>query len=594
MAVTRTVVLLTLLALAAPAADLVWLPEHFRPDPFGEIVARDRTGTLRKSRLTLARAARGGYFSAHLMLKVDRAGSYELSINTSDRAGKLSIDLYREWFHFTEFDRQYYPDALIPVDTPFQSSVPDPQNKVPKQSAVAFWADVWIPADTKPGTYTLRASARLAGGRPVSSVVELEVTELVVPQEDAITMDHNSYGSSFLAEQFPKLAAEYGNRFAESEDFISLIHSYHRIFHVHRGTYHQLGYGHGGKVGPEFAPALTGAGTRRRVASWTLFDKHYGPLLDGTAFSRTRRGARPIPFVYLPINPDWPASFLNWGEPGYQAEFTNVVREMERHFREKGWVNTRFEMYFNHKKRYKAYPWDGDEVRFPEDNQYLKEYSRLLKAAVPPDSPVKFLFRADVSWSMEQQFRDLAGIVNMWVCSSSILGWLRDAPAMLRSRGDVVWHYSGPPPVTQPAVAITKMPLRTWMWRLDGYVHWLAVNPGGDPWFRFDGGGTTLVYSGEQFGIRAPIPSARLKFQRNCLQDLALLTSLRKNRAEVARLFNNTTPDQWWSARPKIADSPAREMTNPDIEEASQENDLRLTRADPEAWWRVRQMIFTR
>ena len=30
-------------------------------------------------------------------------------------------------------------------------------------------------------------------------------------------------------------------------------------------------------------------------------------------------------------------------------------------FREKGWTSTRFELFFNHKKRYKGFPWDGDE-----------------------------------------------------------------------------------------------------------------------------------------------------------------------------------------------------------------------------------------
>ena len=82
---------------------------------------------------------------------------------------------------------------------------------------------------------------------------------------------------------------------------------------------------------------------------------------------------------------------------------------MERHFREKGWTDTRFELFFNHKKRYMGFPWDGDEVRFPADNRYFLEYGRLLKKALPPDTPVKFVFRADVSWDMEQQFKDLGG-----------------------------------------------------------------------------------------------------------------------------------------------------------------------------------------
>ena len=76
---------------------------------------------------------------------------------------------------------------------------------------------------------------------------------------------------------------------------------------------------------------------------------------------------------------------------------------MERHFREKGWTHTNFEVFFNHKKRYKGFPWDGDEVRFPKDLKYFFEYDRLLKKALPPNTPVHFVFRADVSWDMEEQ-----------------------------------------------------------------------------------------------------------------------------------------------------------------------------------------------
>jgi len=90
---------------------------------------------------------------------------------------------------------------------------------------------------------------------------------------------------------------------------------------------------------------LDGSGKRKHITNWSLYDRHYGPLLDGSAFSPSRRGPRPIPFVYLPINPEWPASYEFWGEAGYEAEFVNVVSEMERHFREKRWTHTNFEVF---------------------------------------------------------------------------------------------------------------------------------------------------------------------------------------------------------------------------------------------------------
>ncbi|MBI3472235.1 MAG: hypothetical protein HY013_12840, partial [Candidatus Solibacter usitatus] len=353
--------------LAATLATLQMWPEFARPDPFGAVVSQDRSAATPD--LNRVEGARGGYVSFHLVVKTQ--GDYSLSFEIG--GGKLQAGLYREWFHFTDSDKKYYPDALIPVTLPYKSRLPEPDNRIPQQTAQAFWVDVWISPEAAPGLY--RATATLAaGGRSVQLPLQIQVLGAVVPENDAIAVDHNSYGSSFLGNLYPKL-----NRpgFFESDALFSLIHAYHRLFYEHRGVFHQLGYGHGGKVGPEFAPALAGSGRSKHVSSWDLYDRHYGPLLDGSTFAGSRRGVRPIPFAYLPVNPEWPASFLWWGEPGYEAEFVNVVSEMERHFREKGWTKTRFELFFNHKKRYKAFPWDGDEVRFPDDDRYFLEYGRL-------------------------------------------------------------------------------------------------------------------------------------------------------------------------------------------------------------------------
>jgi len=388
-----------------------------------------------------------------------------------------------------------------------------------------------------------------------------------------------------------------GATFFASDDFFALIHAYHRIFYEHRGVFHQLGYGHAGKVGPEFAPALEGAGRRRRIADWSLYDRHYGPLLDGSAFAATRRGARPIPFVYLPVNPEWPASFVNWGEPGYEAEFVNVVSEMERHFRARGWTNTRFELFFNHKKRYKGFPWDGDETRFENDLPYFAEYARLLKRAVPKDSPVKFVFRTDASWMMERQFKAQAGIINFWVCGGAEFAWYDWAPRLLKERGDIVWFYGGTPRMQEVSSAITLNPLKAWMWGVDGYVHWLAVSPGADPWFRSDGGVTALVYPGDRFGIEGPIPSVRLKLQRNAVADLALLDSFRARipletlKREAARRYNATELKDWWTPRPPLADRPPWEWSNTDIDEAPRPNRRFFENLDAAAFERVRGYI---
>jgi Domain of unknown function (DUF4091) len=568
--------------------DLHALPEFSRPDPFGGIVPADRPGAIWLDAVKLT-AARDGYRSFHLVAKTDGAVDCRLSI-----AFPLTTDLYREWFHFNLPDRNYYPDALIPVQSPYNLPVSDAQNRIADQTSQAFWVDIWIPPATEPKVY--RGQIRLTSGSQ-QKVVPLELTVLpaIIPAQDAVTLDNNSYGTSWLSDQYPETLASLGNSPAGEENLIRLIHDHHRIFYDHRGTFHQLGYGHAGKVGPEFAPELSGDGRLRHVSNWDRFDRHYGPLFDGTAFKDSRRGPRPIPYVYLPVNPEWPASFLWWGESGYEAEFENVLADMERHFRAKHWTSTKFEIFFNHKKRYKGFNWDGDEIRFARDNSYLTAYHQMLEKAIPADSPIHFAMRADSSWSFEDQSNSLYGIVTMWVVGAGELSWYPDAVRHLKAHGDTLWTYGGTPAVQDVSTSVTLNPLRSWITGVNGFVRWQTVDPGPDPWYALTGGTETLVYPGERFGIAGPVPSIRLKLQRNCLQDLALLETAASAgsrdaiREQVVRRFNDTTLSDWRNTRPPLASKPVLEWNNTDITEALQPFEDRFSHLQPASWERVRQ-----
>ncbi|MCC7340865.1 MAG: DUF4091 domain-containing protein [Bryobacterales bacterium] len=574
------------------AAELAVLPSHVRTDPFGQIVAADAPAKVEPAARITLRSAREAWVSCRLLVKSAEPASYSLSVK-----GPFEASLYREWFHFLPKSKRYYPDALIPTAARVQAELPAADNRIAKQTAQSYWLDVWIPKSVRPGSYTMEAVLE-SGGKKSTLPVRIEVLEAVVPAGDPITMDHNSYGTSWLTAQYPELAGRTKD-FYLSDAFFDLIHAYHRIFYEHRGIYHQLGYGHGGKTGPEFAPRLEGSGKSKRVADWTLFDKHYGPLFDGSAFRDTHRGARPIPYVYLPVNPEWPASYLWWGQPGYEREFVNVMREMEAHFREKGWTRTTLELFFNHKKRYKAFEWDGDETRFLNDLPRFVEYQRLMKLAMPEDSPVKWAYRTDASWQMEKQFTLQAGVINLWVLGNGMFTWYAENAPILKARGDTVWTYGGTPRVDEPASHITLDLLWPWMLGVDGFVRWQTVSPGPDPWFRFGGGGETLVYPGGRFGIDGPLASARLKLQRNAVQDLALLETLQSSagltalRAKVAKRFNATSPSDWRSPRPKLADTDPLTWDNVTIGEAVPEDARFGAGLDAAAWDRVRDYIYT-
>ncbi len=576
----------------ALAADLTALPAHVRSDPFGQMAPADRTANVQPAARIALSSAREAYVSCRILVSNSQPAAYTLSVS-----GPLETSLFREWFHFLPKSKLYYPDALIPATSPYRAQLPDSGNRIPGQTTQSFWLDIWVPASAKPGPYTLTASLD-AGGSKSSLSIQVQVLDAVVPAAGPIVVDHNSYGTSWFSSQYPELAKRTPN-FYLSDPFFSLIHAYHRVYFEHRGIYHQLGYGHGGKTGPEFAPRLEGTGKTKRVADWTYYDKHYGPLLDGSAFAGTRRGPQPIPYVYLPVNPEWPASFLWWGEPGYEREFINVMGQMEAHFREKGWTTTNYELFFNHKKRYKAFHWDGDETRFPNDMPVFAEYARLMKAAVPAGSPVKWVYRTDASWQMERQFKELSGIIDFWVLGGGMFGWYAENAPILKQRGDTVWTYGGTPPVDQPASHITTDLLRPWMLGVDGFVRWQTVMPGPDPWFKSNGGGETLVYPGGRFGIDAPLASVRLKLQRNALQDLALLDSFKSAispdtlRAEAAKRYNGTELKDWRSVRPKLADSDPLTWDNVTIGEAIPPDPRFEKDLDAAAWDRVRDYVLT-
>jgi hypothetical protein len=580
-----------LLCAAVPfgrAADLSILPSYNRPDPFGGIVKSDAAGAQWLHSIDLS-AARGGYVSFQLAVKSDSdCARCRLSVKFSQ-----PVDVYREWFHFIPRGKDYYPDALIPVHLPYSFQMPDPENVVKGQKVRAFWVDLWIAPGVKPGVYP--GSAQLQDGNSRRTVkFKVKVVPAEIPAKDAIDVDANSYGDNWLDSQYPKTVANAGA--GRQDERFRLLREYYKIFYENRTVYHVLGYGHAGGVTPGFAPELTGTGAGKHIASWTTFDRHWGSLLDGSAFAGTRRGPQPVPFMYLAINPDWPASYMWWGQPGYKAEFTNVIGEMEKHFREKGWTSTNFEMFFNQKKRYKGFPWDGDEVRFPADDQYFIAYRKLLNESLPANTPVHFVFRIDASWTAHQQIDTLRNVINFWDISGGMAVWSADKFPEMKKQGDIIWTYGGTPPLQKVSSSIASSPLSTWMLGASGFVRWLAVSPGPHPFTSLkNGGAETLVYSGERFGINGPIPSIRLKLQRNVVQDLDLLEEEAKQgsrsevQAKVAKLFDNTTPHQWThSPSPPPAGKPV-DWSGPDIGKALKPYEAQFSTPQPDAWHRVHE-----
>ncbi len=581
---------------------------RFAMSAFGEWTAHDPRGNPRAvdgrpeplgSPVGLS-APRGGYASFRLVVR--GRGRYRLSARIG---GGLAVDLYRAWYHRFRKSGQpdeYWPDALVPVAPGAALELPDRDNRVPGQKVQEFWVDVFVPAGARPGEVAgkiaLRAGAAAgAGGDSVELPIRVEVLPARLPDEPAVAMDNNSYGCRWLPGMYPRRfsAARGGGELAFWRTSIELLHHYHRISREHRTVFHNLGYGHSGQMDPIYAPRLSGSGRRLELGGWGLFDAHHGPLLDGRAFRRAapglpapRQAPRPVWGVYTPINPDWPADYLWWKEPGYRAEFVGGLRQFDAHLAAKGWTASRIEFFFNHKKRYRWYEWDGDEQKYAKDNALHQAMIDLWEEATGR-SRVRWVYRADASWQMKRQFEELGGHRNFWVCGGFVSWYRREIAAVLR-RGEEVWWYGGYPPIGAASSAVLQNLWRTWARGLGGFCHWLAVSPGADPWFDCNGAATGPIYPGERFGIPGPLPSIRLKVLRNGIQDIDLLDSIARRRGRleaVRRGLVRKVPIVLWEEPPAAARRLPPEDWDSENLATEHEPVMEALRSLAPDWWRV-------
>ena len=211
----------------------------------------------------------------------------------------------------------------------------------------------------------------------------------------------------------------------------------------------------------------------------------------------------------------------------------------------------------------------------------------------PKKSPVKFVFRHDASWLLYEQALALGGVVDFWVCSGGISPYYPELIPLFKKRGDIAWIYGGTPKIWESSFAIMDKPLDTWMRGFKGYCRWLTFGPCADPWFKSTGGGTALVYPGDKFGYEKPLPSVRLKLERNSLQDLALLNNGTKNgsdqtRKEVAAILDSK-PGDWWNPKAKSRDIPVIEWSNASIRNDSLQPVYERKSFNGERWLKVRK-----
>jgi hypothetical protein len=549
-------------------------------DPFGEIKPADQSerAAATADGATL-RAARNGYASFRVWATGE--GEYRLAVEID---APLEADLYRAWYHRIPKDdgERWITDALVPVEQPAAHQLPDPDNAVEGQTCQEYWVDVFVPRDAPVGT----VSGRVRLNDSVECPIRIDVTEAVISDDDALIMNRHSYGCRWLWRQYPGTFDGLDGE-ARWEKSSELLHQVYRLNYEHRSLLTNRGVGHANTFDPIYGPTLEGHGREKRIVDWTLFDRHHAPLLDGTTFEtaapgapRPRRPARPLWCVATPMSSEWPADYLYWGQPGYEVEFVNCVRQFDQHFREKGWTTTHPYFFFVHKKRYRWMEWDGDEPKDAKDHKYFIEMDRLFREAIG-DTPVPWLNRIDASWQMKAEFDCLEGMVDWWVCGG-FLQWYPEEVQAVIERGEPIWRYSGPPSIEAASSASLEHVWRSWACGLDGHCYWNAFDSGPDPWFNSTGNATQLFYPGERFGIPGPIPSVRLKLERNGVQDVNLLAA---RPGAVKDGLVDAAPIQLWKTPPRVVhELPPEEWDSRNLA-ASQDDEMQSVQEVDPQWW---------
>ena len=391
-----------------------------------------------------------------------------------------------------------WPDPLVPAR---DEILGEARGAFPFDVAIgetrAIWGEVLVPEGTPAGEYA--GSVWVEGDNFAAEIpLRLTVHGFSLPSTPSLT-------TAFLA-WLPNIClAHTGDATCgDWQTAAILAERYARLALDHRITLSNVWVG------------------RDHTEDWADFDRHFGPLLDGTAQTRLL-GAR--------------MSSAQITGPRTVEKFQSWVR----HFRERGWFD-------------RLYDYTADEPPYGSSFEEIPARAELAKAA---DAALSVLVTTNIDSATENGIADwldiIAPVVNHLDTPTG--GDQRDKYDAFVGEGGRLWLYQscmshgcsfGEPsagvawPSYMVDVSAAKNRLMQWvLWRygVTGELYYeTALAFSADPWagvFQFSGNGDgTLFYPGTPARVggegHVPVASIRLKMIREGIEDFEYLRMLER------------------------------------------------------------------
>ncbi len=504
-------------------------------------------------------AARNEWVSFQILVRSDTAErglNVTPGIFTGPQGARLpsgAIQLYREHqvqittpsYRNADFHADRYPDALIPFTNPitgqplrggrFQAVPFD----LPAQQTHAFWVDIFIAADTRPGTYTGTVTMTADGQPPAPVQATLTVWNFTLPETFTC---HTCFGKPALQLRTYYTARAKAGMEAEPKDWTA----------VNTQCDELQAENHIDATPPAcFDPSLQKDGT------YVISDARIAEFRDFVDRYHLTSYQVPHPRYYLKDPYLDRAQFLSWAQA-----WTDAIKKLNR-------PQVLFFIYLK------------DEPNDLQAYQYIQRWGAAVRET---HSPLKVLVTKQTE-KPNPAWGTLNGAVDIW-CP---LFPLYDQATWEQryALGDMSWCYTAlcngnPNPWWEIDFPLLNYRVPAWMaWRqhMTGLLYWgdmMYWKQVDDPWLHapvdikhyggkdvvFNGEGS-LLYPARALGYDGFTASIRLKALRDSLQDYEYLAMLdRQGKRDAAEKIIDPLVPSWfhWNTDPAAYDQAKQQL----------------------------------